>query len=38
MTNQGLKGKEGVEVPEEVVKGTVKAYEEAFEMLTGKKA
>jgi len=36
LTKEGLKGKEEVSVPEEVVKGTVKAYEEAYEMLTGK--
>lgn len=35
LTEQGLKGKEDVTVPEEVVRGTVRAYREAYGMLTG---
>lgn len=38
LTREKLKGKEGVEVPEEVVKGTQECYRQAFEMLTGKTA
>lgn len=37
LTENGLKGKEGVEMPEEVVRETAKRYREAFEMLVGKK-
>lgn len=36
LTSNGLKGQEGVSMPEEVVSGTQAKYEEAFEMLTGK--
>jgi phosphoribosylaminoimidazole-succinocarboxamide synthase len=32
---EGLKGKEGVSMPDDVVKGTAKRYQEAFEKLTG---
>ncbi|KAI4243580.1 MAG: hypothetical protein L6R40_003404 [Gallowayella cf. fulva] len=35
--SQGLKGKEGVEMPEEVVVKTEEKYREAFEKLTGRK-
>lgn len=37
LTKKGLKGKEGVEMPEEVVEQTASKYKEAFEKLTGKK-
>ncbi|RKU43248.1 Bifunctional purine biosynthetic protein ade1 [Coniochaeta pulveracea] len=37
LTKEGLKAKEGVAMPEEVVKATGKRYREAFELLTGKK-
>ena len=37
LTKEGLKGKEGVEMPEEIVRKTSEKYQEAFEMLTGKK-
>jgi len=37
LTKSGLKGKQGVKMPEEVVKGTVVKYREAFELLTGGK-
>lgn len=37
MTSNGLKGKEGVEMPEIVAKKTGEKYIEAFELLTGKK-
>lgn len=37
LTNNGLKGKDGVEMPEDVVKETASKYQEAFENLTGKK-
>ena len=36
LTSNGLKGQEGVSMPEEVVSGTQAKYEEAFEMLTGR--
>ncbi|KAK5950316.1 Bifunctional purine biosynthetic protein ade1 [Knufia fluminis] len=36
LTANGLKGKEGVEMSEEVVKNTSAKYAEAFEILTGK--
>jgi phosphoribosylaminoimidazole-succinocarboxamide synthase len=36
LTKEGLKGKQGVKMPEEVVKETTKKYREAFEKLTGK--
>jgi phosphoribosylaminoimidazole-succinocarboxamide synthase len=36
LTKEGLKGKQGVEMPEEVVKETTKKYREAFEKLTAK--
>lgn len=35
LTKSGLKGKEGVSMPEEVVLETAKKYREAFEMITG---
>lgn len=34
LVREGLKGKDGVEMPEDVVKETVKKYQEAFEKLT----
>jgi phosphoribosylaminoimidazole-succinocarboxamide synthase len=37
LTKEGLKGKEGVGLPAEVLAGTRKCYEEAFAMLTGAK-
>ena len=37
LTKEGLKGKEGVTMPEDVVKGTVAKYREAYEKLTGRK-
>lgn len=37
LTREGLKGKQGVSMPEEVVKNTAEKYREAFEKLTGKK-
>jgi phosphoribosylaminoimidazole-succinocarboxamide synthase len=37
LTSNGLKGKEGVAMPEEVVKETKVKYVEAYEKLTGKK-
>ncbi len=37
LTKEGLKGKQGVSMPEEVVKNTAEKYREAFEKLTGKK-
>ncbi|KAI9730432.1 MAG: Bifunctional purine biosynthetic protein ade1 [Cirrosporium novae-zelandiae] len=36
LTKEGLKGKEGVEMPEEVAKRTADGYREAFEKLAGK--
>lgn len=33
---EGLKGKEGVELPGEVVEKTLRRYEEAFERLVGR--
>ena len=36
LTRNGLKGKEGVSMPEDVIEGTKRKYEEAFRMLTGK--
>jgi phosphoribosylaminoimidazole-succinocarboxamide synthase len=36
LTNSGLKGKEGVAMPEEVVDATAAKYQEAFKILTGK--
>ncbi len=36
LTKEGLKGKSGVEMPEEVVKKTKAKYVEAFEKLTGR--
>ncbi|KAK1766594.1 Phosphoribosylaminoimidazole-succinocarboxamide synthase [Phialemonium atrogriseum] len=35
LTSQGLNGKEGVEIPEEVVAQTREKYREVFELLTG---
>ncbi len=37
LTKEGLKGKEGVEMPEEIARKTSEKYQEAFEMLTGKR-
>ncbi|KAF2160283.1 hypothetical protein M409DRAFT_37781 [Zasmidium cellare ATCC 36951] len=37
LTSSGLKGKDGVKMPEEVVQETASKYREAYEMLTGKK-
>ncbi|KAK5740114.1 Bifunctional purine biosynthetic protein ade1 [Elasticomyces elasticus] len=37
LTTTGNKGKEGVRMPDEVVKATTEKYTEAFEMLTGRK-
>jgi phosphoribosylaminoimidazole-succinocarboxamide synthase len=37
LTKEGLKGKQGVRMPEEVVRETAEKYREAFEMLTGRK-
>ncbi|KAF2456796.1 putative phosphoribosylaminoimidazole-succinocarboxamide synthase [Lineolata rhizophorae] len=36
LTREGLKGKEGVMMPEEIVRETADKYREAFERLTGK--
>lgn len=36
LTREGLKGKEGVEMPEDIVARTAEKYREAFEKLTGK--
>jgi phosphoribosylaminoimidazole-succinocarboxamide synthase len=38
LTKEGLKGKQGVRMPDEVVEGTARKYREAFEKLTGSKA
>lgn len=35
LTKSGLKGKDGVSMPEEVVLETARKYREAFEMITG---
>ncbi|KAF2496581.1 phosphoribosylaminoimidazole-succinocarboxamide synthase-like protein [Lophium mytilinum] len=37
LVGQGLKGKEGVEVPAEVVGKTAEKYRQAYEMITGEK-
>ena len=37
LTNSGLKGKDGVSMPEEVVKETASKYREAYEKITGEK-
>lgn len=37
LTKEGLKGKQGVAMPDEVVQGTSAKYVEAFEKLTGQK-
>ncbi|KZF25134.1 phosphoribosyl-aminoimidazole-succinocarboxamide synthase [Xylona heveae TC161] len=37
LTNSGLKGKEGVSMPEEIAKQTAEKYQEAFERLVGHK-
>ena len=37
LTRSGLKGKQGVKMPEDVVKETASKYREAFELLTGGK-
>jgi len=36
LTREGLKGKEGVKMPKDVVTGTTRKYEEAFRILTGR--
>jgi phosphoribosylaminoimidazole-succinocarboxamide synthase len=36
LTKEGLKGKEGTKMPDDVVAGTSKKYGEAFRILTGK--
>ncbi|KAF1365717.1 phosphoribosylaminoimidazole-succinocarboxamide synthase [Lizonia empirigonia] len=36
LTSNGLKGKEGIKVPEDVVKQTAAKYKEAYEKITGK--
>jgi phosphoribosylaminoimidazole-succinocarboxamide synthase len=38
LTSNGLKGKEGVKVPEDVVKQTAEKYREAYEKIAGKDA
>ena len=35
--DKGLKGKEGVELPSEIVKKMTERYRDAYEMLVGKK-
>jgi phosphoribosylaminoimidazole-succinocarboxamide synthase len=35
LTSEGLKGKEGVKVPDEIVKKTAEKYKEAYEKITG---
>ncbi|KAI5777368.1 hypothetical protein EDC01DRAFT_624192 [Geopyxis carbonaria] len=37
LTENGLRGKEGVRMPEDIAAGTSAKYAEAFEMITGKK-
>jgi phosphoribosylaminoimidazole-succinocarboxamide synthase len=37
LTGEGLKGKEGVKVPDEIVKKTAEKYKEAYEKITGSK-
>lgn len=37
LTENGVKGKKGVEMPREIVENTAKKYAEAFELLTGRK-
>lgn len=37
LTSNGLKGKEDVEVPEDVVRRTAEKYQEAYEKITGEK-
>ncbi|KAI5357571.1 Putative phosphoribosylaminoimidazole-succinocarboxamide synthase, SAICAR synthetase [Septoria linicola] len=37
LTNSGLKGKDGVSMPEEVVEETASKYREAYEKITGEK-
>lgn len=36
LTKEGLKAKEGVEVPQEIAEATSSKYKEAFRMLSGK--
>jgi phosphoribosylaminoimidazole-succinocarboxamide synthase len=38
LTSEGLKGKEGVKVPDEIVKKTAEKYKEAYEKITGSKS
>ncbi|KAF1913590.1 phosphoribosylaminoimidazole-succinocarboxamide synthase-like protein [Ampelomyces quisqualis] len=38
LTGEGLKGKEGVRVPEEIVRKTAEKYREAYEKITGEAA
>lgn len=37
LVEKGLKGKEGVELPNEIAEKTAERYKEAYEMLVGKK-
>jgi phosphoribosylaminoimidazole-succinocarboxamide synthase len=37
LTHNGLKGKEGVAMPEDIARKTAEKYIEAYELLTGKK-
>jgi phosphoribosylaminoimidazole-succinocarboxamide synthase len=37
LTANGLKGKDGVEIPEDIAKKTGERYIEVYELLTGKK-
>ena len=37
MTEKGLKGKDGVEIPKEIAEATSAKYREVFQKLTGKK-
>jgi phosphoribosylaminoimidazole-succinocarboxamide synthase len=37
LTSEGLKGKQGVKMPQEIVNKTAEKYREAFEKLTGQK-
>ena len=36
LVRSGLKGKEGVKMPDEVVSNTLNRYKEAFQSLTGR--
>src|SRR5690606_1557420 len=37
LTREGLRGKEGVDIPADIAAGTERKYTEVYEMLTGKK-